>query len=118
MPNMSLEKVPMPEQEPNVRNKNFKEVTLGYTEEMAVEEAQRCLNCKHKPCMQGCPVMVKIPEFIALVAEGKFEEAYKKIQETSSLPAVCGRDKRTQSSSYRFRPCRSYMCRRPCKAWL
>ena len=91
MPNMSLEKVPMPEQEPNVRNKNFKEVTLGYTEEMAVEEAQRCLNCKHKPCMQGCPVMVKIPEFIALVAEGKFEEAYKKIQETSSLPAVCGR---------------------------
>ena len=60
MPNMSLEKVPMPEQEPNVRNKNFKEVTLGYTEEMAVEEAQRCLNCKHKPCMQGCPVMVKI----------------------------------------------------------
>lgn len=87
MPNMSLEKVPMPEQEPNVRNKNFKEVTLGYTEEMAVEEAQRCLNCKHKPCMQGCPVMVKIPEFIALVAEGKFEEAYKKIQETSSLPA-------------------------------
>lgn len=91
MPNMSLEKVPMPEQEPNVRNKNFKEVTLGYTEEMAVEEAQRCLNCKHKPCMQGCPVMVKIPEFIALVAEGKFEDAYKKIQETSSLPAVCGR---------------------------
>lgn len=81
----------MPEQEPNVRNKNFKEVTTGYTEEMAVEEATRCLNCKHRPCMQGCPVMVKIPEFIALVAEKKFEEAYLKIQETSSLPAVCGR---------------------------
>lgn len=91
MPNMSLNKVAMPEQEPNVRNKNFEEVTLGYTEEMAKEEAQRCLNCKHKPCIGGCPVMVKIPEFIALVAEGKFEEAYNKIQETSSLPAVCGR---------------------------
>lgn len=88
---MSLNKVAMPEQEPNVRNKNFEEVTLGYTEEMAKEEAQRCLNCKHKPCIGGCPVMVKIPEFIALVAEGKFEEAYNKIQETSSLPAVCGR---------------------------
>ena len=91
MPNMSLNKVAMPEQEPNVRNKNFEEVTLGYTEEMAKEEAHRCLNCKHKPCIGGCPVMVKIPEFIALVAEGKFEEAYNKIQETSSLPAVCGR---------------------------
>lgn len=88
---MSLKKVAMPEQEPGVRNKNFKEVTLGYTEEMAKEEAQRCLSCKHRPCMQGCPVMVQIPEFIALVAEGKFEEAYDKIQETSSLPAICGR---------------------------
>ncbi len=91
MPNMSLNKVAMPEQDPHIRNKNFQEVTLGYTEEMAKEEAQRCLNCKHKPCMQGCPVMVKIPEFIALVAEGRFAEAYHKIQETSSLPAVCGR---------------------------
>lgn len=91
MPNMSLEKVKMPEQEPNVRNQNFKEVTLGYTEEMAIEEAERCLNCKHKPCVKGCPVNVKIPEFIKLVAEGKFEEAYNKIRETNSLPAVCGR---------------------------
>lgn len=91
MPNMSLTKVIMPEQEPNVRNKNFKEVSCGYTEEMAVEEANRCLNCKHRPCMGGCPVNVKIPEFISLVAEGKFEDAYHKIQETSSLPAVCGR---------------------------
>ena len=91
MPNMSLKKNPMPEQEPNVRNKNFLEVTTGYTAEMAIDEAQRCLNCKHKPCMQGCPVAVKIPEFIALVAEGKFEEAYLKITETNALPAVCGR---------------------------
>ena len=88
MPNMSQNKVEMPVQEPNVRNKNFSEVALGYTEEMAIEEAQRCLNCKHRPCMGGCPVNVKIPEFIALVAEGKFEDAYHKIQETSSLPAV------------------------------
>lgn len=91
MPNMSLNKVKMPEQEPNVRNKNFKEVSLGYEEQMAIEEAQRCLNCKHKPCVSGCPVNVKIPEFIQLVAEGKFEEAYHKIRETNSLPAVCGR---------------------------
>ncbi len=102
MPNMSLKKVAMPEQEPNVRNKNFKEVTLGYTEEMAKEEAQRCLSCKHKPCMRGCPVMVQIPEFIALVAEREFEEAYKKIQETSSLPAICGRvcPQETQCEKY------------------
>ncbi len=91
MPNMSPNKVEMPVQEPNVRNRNFSEVALGYTAEMAVEEAQRCLNCKHRPCMGGCPVSVKIPEFIALVAEGRFEDAYHKIQETSSLPAVCGR---------------------------
>lgn len=91
MPNMSLNKVAMPEQEPNIRNKNFKEVALGYEEAMAVEEAQRCLNCKHKPCVAGCPVNVKIPEFIQLVAEGRFEEAYYKIRETNSLPAVCGR---------------------------
>lgn len=91
MPNMALNKVKMPEQDPNIRNKNFKEVALGYDETMAVEEAQRCLNCKHKPCVAGCPVNVKIPEFIQLVADGKFEEAYYKIRETNSLPAVCGR---------------------------
>lgn len=91
MPNMSLTKVKMPEQEPDIRNKNFKEVALGYDENMAIEEAQRCLNCKHKPCVSGCPVNVKIPEFIQLVAEGKFEDAYNKIRETNSLPAVCGR---------------------------
>lgn len=91
MPNMSLKKVKMPEQAPCVRNKNFSEVACGYTEEMAVEEAKRCLDCKTKPCMSGCPVNVKIPEFIALIAEGKFEEACLKIKETNSLPAICGR---------------------------
>ncbi|MBP7175284.1 MAG: NADPH-dependent glutamate synthase [Thermoclostridium sp.] len=91
MPNMSLKKVIMPEQDPQVRNKNFKEVTHGYTEEMAIEEAKRCLDCKTKPCMSGCPVNVKIPEFIGLIAEGKFEEACLKIKETNSLPAICGR---------------------------
>ena len=91
MPNMSLTKVPMPEQDPNVRNKNFLEVAMGYTEEMAKEEASRCLNCKNKPCVSGCPVNVRIPEFVAKVAEGKFEEAYEIITSTNSLPAISGR---------------------------
>ena len=91
MANMSLKKNPMPSQDPNVRNKNFDEVALGYTPEMAIDEAQRCLNCKNKPCMGGCPVMVHIPEFIAKVAAGEFEEAYQIISATSALPAVCGR---------------------------
>ena len=91
MPNMSLTKVPMPSQEPNVRNKNFDEVALGYTAEMAMEEATRCINCKNKPCMSGCPVCVRIPEFIAKVAAGEFDEAYKIITSTNGLPAVCGR---------------------------
>jgi len=91
MPNMSPKKVPMPEQDPNVRIKNFLEVALGYTEQMAMEEAQRCLNCKHKPCVSGCPVNVKIPEFVQLIAQGKFEEAYNKLRETNNLPAICGR---------------------------
>ncbi|MDE6724941.1 MAG: NADPH-dependent glutamate synthase [Ruminiclostridium sp.] len=91
MANMSLKKVPMPEQDPNVRNKNFLEVSTGYTEEMAKEEATRCLNCKNSPCVNGCPVNVHIPEFISKVAEGEFEEAYKIITSTNGLPAVCGR---------------------------
>ncbi len=91
MPNMSLEKVKMPEQDPKVRARNFKEVSLGYTKEMAIEEAQRCLNCKHKPCVSGCPVNVRIPEFIEQVAKGDFEKAYKIIKSTNFLPAVCGR---------------------------
>lgn len=91
MANMSLEKVKMPEQDPNVRNKNFEEVSLGYTPEMAMEEATRCLNCKNRPCVSGCPVNVQIPDFISLIAKGDFKGAYDKICETSSLPAVCGR---------------------------
>ena len=91
MPNMRMDKNPMPEQEPNVRNKNFLEVTTGYTAEMAIDEAERCLNCKHKPCMQGCPVSVKIPEFLTYMKDGDFEGAYQKIKETNALPAVCGR---------------------------
>ena len=89
--NMDPKKHPMPSQDPLVRNKNFQEVALGYDEATAVEEAKRCLNCKNKPCVAGCPVAVDIPAFIALVAEGKFEEAYEVIARTSSLPAVCGR---------------------------
>lgn len=91
MPNMSLKKVDMPVQDGNVRNANFEEVALGYSEAMAIEEAKRCLNCPSKPCINGCPVAVKIPEFIAKVTKGQFEEAYHIIHETSSLPAVCGR---------------------------
>ena len=91
MPNMSLKKNEMPSQEPNVRNKNFLEVALGYTEEQALDEAARCLNCKNHPCVSGCPVQVKIPEFIKKITEKDYEGAYQVIHETSSLPAVCGR---------------------------
>ena len=91
MPDMSLQKVKMPEQNPNVRSGNFSEVALGYTEEMAMKESQRCLQCKNKPCVAGCPVNVQIPEFIKLVGEGDFEGACEKIRETNSLPAICGR---------------------------
>lgn len=91
MPNMSLKKNEMPVQNPDIRNKNFGEVALGYTEEQAIDEAKRCLHCKNKPCVNGCPVQIDIPAFIAEVAEGNFEEAYKIITKSSSLPAVCGR---------------------------
>lgn len=91
MPNMSLKKVKMPEQDPQVRNKNFDEVSLGYTCEQAMEEATRCLNCKHQPCKKGCPVGVPIPEFIAEVAQGHFDEAYEIITRENALPAICGR---------------------------
>ncbi|MGI5971005.1 MAG: NADPH-dependent glutamate synthase [Oscillospiraceae bacterium] len=91
MPNMSPKKNPMPEQDPNVRNKNFSEVATGYTAEMAIDEAKRCLHCKNRPCVSGCPVNVNIPEFIAKVAEGDFDGAYSIITATNSLPAVCGR---------------------------
>lgn len=91
MANMSLEKNKMPEQAPDIRNKNFQEVALGYTEEMAIAEAERCLGCKHKPCVSGCPVNVRIPEFIAEVARGDFAAAYAVITSTNALPAICGR---------------------------
>ena len=89
--NMDPKKCPMPTQDPNVRNKNFEEVALGYTAEMAVNEAKRCIHCKNKPCQTGCPVGIDIPEFIGHVAEGDFEAAYQVINRSSSLPAVCGR---------------------------
>jgi len=91
MANLSLKKCPMPEQEVSVRNRNFDEVALGYTEDMALEEAARCLNCKNKPCVAGCPVSVRIPEFIRAITERKYEEAYNIITSTNALPAICGR---------------------------
>lgn len=90
-PNMSPKKNPMPTQDPMLRAKNFDEVALGYTQEMAMDEAARCLNCKNAPCVSGCPVNIHIPAFMAKVREGEFEEAYQIIREASSLPAVCGR---------------------------
>ena len=86
-----MKKVPVREQAPDVRNKNFDEVCLGYNAEEAQEEATRCLNCKNAKCVQGCPVSINIPEFIHNVKEGNFEEAYKVIGKSSALPAVCGR---------------------------
>ncbi len=91
MADMTPLKTPMPEQLPTQRNKNFDEVALGYTPEMAIKEANRCLNCKNPVCVSGCPVNVQIPDFISLIANGDFKAAYEKIAETSSLPAVCGR---------------------------
>ncbi len=89
--NMNPLKNPMPTQDADVRNGNFEEVALGYTAEMAIDEAKRCIGCKNKPCVAACPVNIKIPEFIAKVAEGDFEGGYQIIAEDSSLPAVCGR---------------------------
>ena len=91
MANMSLKRNEMPTQDPVVRGKNFDEVALGYSEEQAIDEANRCLNCKNMPCVDGCPVKIHIPEFIAKIKEGEFEEAYQIITKSSSLPAVCGR---------------------------
>ncbi len=91
MINLEKTKNPMPQQEPMVRNRNFEEVATGYTEEMAINEAMRCLKCRKKPCTKGCPVKIRIPEFIEAVSEGEFEKAYNIISQTSSLPAICGR---------------------------
>lgn len=91
MINLEKTKNPMPQQDPMVRNRNFEEVATGYTAEMAVNEAMRCLKCRKKPCTKGCPVKIHIPEFIDAVSKGEFEEAYNIISQTSSLPAICGR---------------------------
>ena len=91
MANMSLKRNEMPTQDPVARGKNFDEVALGYSEEQAIDEANRCLNCKNMPCVDGCPVKIHIPEFIAKIKDGEFEEAYQIITKSSSLPAVCGR---------------------------
>jgi glutamate synthase (NADPH/NADH) small chain len=91
MPNMSLYKEKMPQQDPNVRNKNFDEVALGYLPEQAANESDRCLQCKARPCVSGCPVNVDIPGFIARIKEGDMEGAYEVLTATNSLPAVCGR---------------------------
>ena len=88
MANMSLKKNEMPAQDPKVRSGNFKEVTLGYSKETAIDEANRCLHCKNKPCVSGCPVGINIPDFIAKVAEEDFDGAYDIISKSSSLPAV------------------------------
>ncbi len=89
--NMSLTRNEMPTQDPKVRARNFSEVALGYTEDTAIDEANRCLNCKNMPCVDGCPVKIHIPEFIQKIKEGEFEAAYQIISQSSSLPAVCGR---------------------------
>ena len=99
MPNMDPKKCPMPSQEPNVRNKNFKEVALGYTEEMAVNEAKRCLQCKNHPCRTGCPVEIDIPGFIKHVAEGDFEAAYHVIAQSSARASASAASRARLSAS-------------------
>ena len=91
MANMKIPRTDMPQQEPEVRAKNFLEVATGYTMEMALDEASRCLNCKNMPCVGGCPVNINIPDFIKMISEENFEGAYQVISENSSLPAICGR---------------------------
>ena len=91
MANMSTQKNPMPEQDPVVRAGNFQEVALGYTPELAADEAQRCLHCKNQPCVSGCPVNVPIPEFIEKIKSGDVIGAYQTIRSQNALPAICGR---------------------------
>ena len=88
---MAIPQMEMPAQDPKVRARNMNEVALGYTEEQAIVEANRCLQCKNQPCIAGCPVAVQIPQFIAQVAKGEFKKAVDIIKETSLLPAICGR---------------------------
>ena len=89
--NMSLERNAMPVQDPKKRACNFDEVALGYSQQAAMDEAMRCLGCKNMPCVNGCPVNIRIPDFIDQIKKGDFESAYRIISESSSLPAVCGR---------------------------
>ena len=91
MADTSKSRVEMPVQDAEVRRSNFEEVALGYSEQMAKEEAARCLNCKTRPCVSGCPVNVQIPEFIAAINDGEYEQAYQLIVQTNALPAICGR---------------------------
>ncbi len=91
MANMKIPRTAMPQQEPAVRARNFLEVATGYTMEMALDEASRCLHCKNKPCVSGCPVNIEIPDFIKMISEENFEGAYQVISQSSSLPAICGR---------------------------
>ena len=91
IPNMKMEKNPMPSQDAKVRAHNFDEVALGYDEATALDEAKRCLNCVNMPCAHGCPVRIRIPEFISKIKALDFEGAYQVIADSSSLPAVCGR---------------------------
>ena len=94
-----LKKIPVREQDPKVRAANFEEVCLGYNQEEAQAEAQRCINCKNAKCIQGCPVSINIPKFIAEVKDGKFEDAANTIAESSALPAVCAASRASQSPS-------------------
>ena len=91
MPNLSKTKTPMPVQDPKLRAQNFREVALGYTREMAVEEARRCLDCKAPACVTGCPVNIRIPDFIREIAAGNFARAYEIISDSNTLPALSGR---------------------------
>ena len=97
MPNMQSTKTPVHEQDPKVRARNFEEVSSCYTDDEALNEANRCLNCKNMPCVSGCPVGVRIPEFIAKIREGDIAGAYGVIKTTNGLPAVCGREVRLSS---------------------
>lgn len=117
MPNMSLQKHPMPEQQPDIRATNFKEVALGYTREIAMEEADRCLHCKNAPCVKGCPVNVPIPDFIAHIKKGEFQEAYETIRLQNGLPAIAAASARRKRSAKASASAVSRANRSPLAVW-